>query len=202
MNRSLGLKSILGVGVTAVAVTAAVAVGQATGESAPKVPEVPRAEAYLASTQAELEGSQHSVGTVRLDLQVDGREIYVLRGEDTRCVLVADASQAAGRSQSIACSDVRSATPEKPLHAGFPLKSGHGYVDLVWTDGAAAKAAVSGVPVEVRAGANVTAAVRPDDSEGSTLNWDAADGTSVREYLPSRSERDARNRAPLAAAKE
>lgn len=190
--------SVLLAGAVAVVAATGVVVTQATGESGPDVPQMSRATAYLAATQGELEGTPHRVSTVRLDHAVEGREVYVLRGDDTRCILVAGAAQEAGHSESLACSGAED-VGDRPFQAGFDTASG-GRVDLVWADAPAARASATGGNVEVRVGSTLIAAIRTDDAVAGELSWSAAGGRSAR--LWSASERDERARAALAAAGE
>lgn len=198
MSTMRGSFSVLVAGAVAAVAVSAVVVTQATGESGPDAPQVSRAAAYLAATQGELEGTQHRVSTVRLDHAVEGREIYVLRGEDTRCILVAGAAQEPGHSESLACSDNEDVV-DRPFQSGFDTAGG-GRVDVVWTDTPGARASASGGSVEVRVGATLIAAIRTDGTIGGELRWSAAGSPSVQ--LLSASERDERARAALAAVGE
>lgn len=174
----------------AIAILAAgVVATQATGDS-PKP--VPRAEAVLAATQAELSDTQHRVSEIRLEHVIDGREVYALSGPDTSCVLVAGEDQEAGKSQSLACTNAALADPQRPLRTGFATTAGGGYVDLVWVGGdAPSQIARTGAAADVRIGTEVVASVRNDDSTGSVLRWQGAADEPVTVELPSRAERAA-----------
>ncbi|MBF6619182.1 MAG: hypothetical protein ITG02_03010 [Patulibacter sp.] len=193
MSTTRTIRRAMGVGTTVLALTAAVAVTQATGGAATTAPADPtRAEALLAATQAELADTQHRVGTIQLEHVIDGREVYALGGPATACILIAGQDQADGRSQSLACTDDDQAVPERPMRTGFPTASGQGYVDLTWVGGAPpSQVATSGAATDVRIGTWVIAAVRTDDGAGGGLAWQAPAGESVTVPLPSRAERAA-----------
>jgi hypothetical protein len=198
MSTTRTIRRVAGLGGAMLAVTAAVAVTQATGGAATTEPADPtRAEALLAATQAELSDTQHRVGVIHLEHVIDGREVYSLSGPSTACILVAGQDQPAGRSQSLGCSDDAQAAPERALRTGFAATSGTGYVDLVWVGGATpSQVATSGASADVRVGTRVLAAVRADDGEGSALRWHAPAGDPVTVALPSRDERSALTAPP------
>lgn len=178
-------------GVTGAIILLAVGVvaTQATGDS----PEpLSRAEAALASTQAELVGTQHRVSAISLQHVVDGREVYALAGTDTACILVAGEDQDAGRSQSLSCTNTALSEPDRPMRTGFATAADGGYVDLIWVgDDVPAQVSTSGAPVSVVLGSEVVAAMRTDDTRASGLAWQASAAEPVEVELPSRAEREA-----------
>lgn len=180
------------VGGAIVALTAAIAVTQATGDTPGSDPQSPtRAQAVLAATQAELADTQHRVDQIRLEHVIDGQEVYALEGPDTACILVAGEDQDAGRSRSLSCTNAALAQPERPMSTGFATARG-GYVDLIWVaDAAPAQVARSGAAADVRLGSRIVAAHRASDDASARLRWQAPGGDPVAVDLLSRDERSA-----------
>jgi hypothetical protein len=157
-----------------------------------------RADAYLAATARELHGSGLSVDRIRREVVVDDHEVYALEGPGTRCILVAETSQPAGKSQSLGC---QPSEETKPLGSGFERPAGEGVVDLVWTgqDATAVSARAGGQDLATQSGETVLAVIRPDANAGGTVTWTAA-GQSHSVDLISAQELDVRRRAAIASA--